>query len=143
MLKTLIQLLDENERFGVDDQTTLSSSDEEDNNMEIEPDPQKFKAKSSKFPQLQTCPVVWAFLKQNIKHVEGFSFPPCFMSNLSQGQQSALRNNTQNGQIIVKPADKGGNVVIMDRYHHVNMCDTILNNNEWYQQIPQDTLIDL
>lgn len=63
------------------------------------------------------------------------------MSNLTLGQQSALRNFTQNDQIVVKPDNKGGNVVIMDRDHYIKMCDTILNNHEWYQQIPRDTQI--
>lgn len=72
-LKTLIQLLDENDGFGADEQTiTSSSSDEEGNDMEIAFDSHKFKAISTKFPQLQTCLAVWAFLKQTIKHVKRF-----------------------------------------------------------------------
>lgn len=62
-LKTLIQLLDESERCDGDEQVILLSLDEGDANLEVDSEPLRFKAKSKKFPQLQTCPPVWAFLK--------------------------------------------------------------------------------
>lgn len=54
-LKTLIQLLDENERFGVDEQNVLSSSDEEDNNMENHTN---LKLNLPNFP---SCRFVWLY----------------------------------------------------------------------------------
>lgn len=39
---------------------------------------------------------------------------------------------------MVKPADKGGNVVIMDVDNYEVMCRDILNNREWYQPISKN-----
>lgn len=94
----------------------------------------------SQFPQLQTCPAVWAFLKQTMKIIENLSFPRHITGSLTQVQQSALTSIIQNDQIIVKPADKGVNVVVMYRNQHKQMCETILNH-EWYQQVSGDLLI--
>lgn len=137
-LKTLSQLLDENE--GSEDSTD-PLSDEENADTSVSPENCKFKAKSQKFPNLQTFPAVWAFLKQTRKQIENFSFPQQIKDNLSQAQHSALNNITQNDQIVVKPSDKGGNVVLMDKY--IEMCNKILRNQEWFYQFLMKNLSEL
>lgn len=117
-------------------------SDEEEPEIEISPEPSKFKAKSQKYPNLKTCPAVWAFLKQTKKQIEDLEFPSCTEDNLSQAQQVALTNIMHNGDIIVKPSDKGGNVVVMDKTQYITMCLKILNNQEWYQRVPYEKLIE-
>lgn len=134
-LKILIQLLDENESSG---DLTESTSEEEELDSEVAPEPWKFKVKSQKFPNLQTCPAVWAFLKQTKKQTENFLFSRHIEENLSQVQQQALQNIVQNYQIIVKPSDKGGNVVVMDKIQYIDMCNKILSNQVWYQQAPYE-----
>lgn len=42
--------------------------------------------------------------------------------------------------IIIKPSDKGGNVVVMDKNAYISMCYKILENQDWYQQVPHDKL---
>lgn len=124
-LKTLIQLLDENDTSDGAEHTALSSLDEEDPDTEMQPEPLKFKVKSQKFAELQTCPAVWAFLKQAIKQIESFSFPHHIVGNLTQAQQMSLTSIIQNDQIVVKPVDKGRTIVIMHRDQYIQMCEIV------------------
>lgn len=138
-LKMLIQLLDENEGYA----DSQDSSYKEEEVITATPIvPLKFKAKSQKFPNLQTCPAVWAFLKQTTKQIEGMQFPKRTINNLSLAQQSALKNLMEKEDLVIKPSDKGGNVVLMNREDYINMCLHILNNQEWYQQVPAQKLIE-
>ncbi|XP_073448827.1 uncharacterized protein [Aquarana catesbeiana] len=135
----LIQLLDENEGYA----DSQDSSYKEEEVITATPIvPLKFKAKSQKFPNLQTCPAVWAFLKQTTKQIEGMQFPKRTINNLSLAQQSALKNLMEKEDLVIKPSDKGGNVVLMNREDYINMCLHILNNQEWYQQVPAQKLIE-
>lgn len=63
-------------------------------------------------------------------------------SNLFRAQQETLANITRNDEIIIKPSDKGGNVVVMDKTQYIEMCNKILNNQEWYKLVPYDNLIE-
>lgn len=40
-----------------------------------------------------------------------------------------------NASIVIKPSDKGGNVVLMDNQFYKSMCRKILNNKDWYRSI--------
>lgn len=74
--------------------------------------PKKFKPKSWKFPDLMTCPAIWAFLQHSIKDLKRNHWqdlPP----NLTRNQQLALKQLQKSSDIIIKPSDKGGNIVIM------------------------------
>lgn len=57
----------------------------------------------------------------------------CNPNNLTfeENAQNFLRKNSS---IVVKPSDKGGNVVIMDNQDYVLMCLNILNNKNWYKK---------
>lgn len=37
--------------------------------------------------------------------------------------------------IIIKPSDKGGNIVVMSEVQNIGMCYKILKNRSWYKQI--------
>lgn len=104
-LKILIQLLDENEGLGVSND---AATDDDELDTEQASEPCKFKLKSQKFPNLQTCPAIWAFLKQTKKQIENFMFPKAMDNNMSRIQQQALAQITSNDELIVKPSDKGG-----------------------------------
>lgn len=79
-LKILIQLLDENEGSTESSELTI---DYEESDTELAPEPCKFKAKSQQFPNLQTCPAVWACLKQTKKQIENLTLPKSMENNQS------------------------------------------------------------
>lgn len=41
---------------------------------------------------------------------------------------------------MIKPSDKGGNLVIMDKSHYELMVFTLLNNREWYRKVSETHL---
>lgn len=49
-----------------------------------------------------------------------------------------LRQLANNNLITIKPADKGGNIVLLDNEKYINMCNKILKNLDWYRHIPAD-----
>lgn len=92
----------------------------------------RFKWKSRQFPDLLTCP---AFLHQSIidlKKKHGKKIPP----NLNRRQMQALKSLQKRTDMVVKPSDKGGNIVKMTQTHYQAMCHTILDNHKWYRPIP-------
>lgn len=57
------------------------------------------------------------------------------MHNLTQGQQKSLKHLQDNDDTTIKPADKGGNIVIMNKDHYKQMCMKILDNQKCYTKI--------
>lgn len=82
-----------------------------------------------------------------MKEIDSLLLTRQSISNLSQLQQQALTSLVQNDQIVIKSANKGRNVVVMDRNQYIDqyidMCQAILSNAEWYQLVPEDLLIEL
>ena len=66
-------------------------------------------------------------------------------NNLTKEQVKALRTLADNDQIVIKPADKGSSIVILDRHQYLLEGERQLNNQEHYKQLPrpiyQDTAI--
>ena len=55
--------------------------------------------------------------------------------NLPRGQQEALRSLQKDDSIVIKEADKGGSVVIMDREYYKCKINTMLNDNTYYSEV--------
>lgn len=53
-------------------------------------------------------------------------------TNLNFKLRKALQGLQNDQQLVIKPADKGGNTVVMDSTQYQTMCLKILNNTEWY-----------
>lgn len=97
------------------------------------PPPQTYKPESCYFPVLQGNPNIWAFTQQVIKEIQSTTWQKNYrLSNLSKSQQRALTTLKKNHDIIIKLADKGGNIVIMDFKKYQKMVMDILRNREWY-----------
>lgn len=60
--------------------------------------------------------------------------------NLSFRHRKAIRNLQCHPDLVIKPADKGGNVIDMDVPAYERMCLDILDNRHWYRPISK-TLI--
>lgn len=56
-------------------------------------------------------------------------------SKLEINQQRALKNLEENQGIVIKPFDKGGNVVLMNKDDYEKMCLKILKNRSRFKEI--------
>ena len=59
-------------------------------------------------------------------------------NNLTAEQRSALKTLAADESITIKPADKGGALVIMDTVDYEAACKKMLNNRIHYKEIQQD-----
>ena len=59
-------------------------------------------------------------------------------NNLSKSDMKGLKELKENEKIVIKEADKGGCVVIMDTSHYVNMVMMQLNDKKTYQTTKND-----
>lgn len=102
--------------------------------------PLSFRPKSRIFPLLNTNPNIWAFVQQTTKAIEDLNLKSQGHSNLSQTQKQVIKSLQINSEIIIKCADKGGNLVIMNTTQYEIMCKNILTNKKWYRPISKTVL---
>ena len=62
--------------------------------------------------------------------------------NLTPGQRQALKNLKTNENIIIKPADKGGAVVVQDKDDYINEANRQLNDPAFYSTLQSDPTND-
>lgn len=62
-------------------------------------------------------------------------------SNLTQLEQKALENLTNNDSIIIKPADKGGAIVVQNKGDYTQEALTLLSDSHTYKTIPNNLLL--
>uniref|UniRef100_A0A671PRP7 Uncharacterized protein n=1 Tax=Sinocyclocheilus anshuiensis TaxID=1608454 RepID=A0A671PRP7_9TELE len=61
-------------------------------------------------------------------------------SNLTHSEQEALDELCRNKDIVIKPADKGGGLVIMPRVLYNHEVFRQLENTSYYQALPSDPM---
>lgn len=98
--------------------------------------PKTYKPKSRSFPILQGNSNIWAFMIQVTKEIESTNLQQGSAPNLSKNFKQALHNLSSNKNIVIKPSDKGGNLVIMDTDQYERMCYDIILNKTWYRSVP-------
>lgn len=64
--------------------------------------------------------------------------PPTKCNNLTYGEFQALKNLRSNNDLVIKPADKGGAIVLMDRQNYINEGLRQLNNPQFYKEIKRN-----
>ena len=63
-------------------------------------------------------------------------------SNLTSDERLKLRYLSENRNLTIKGADKGGKIVIMDTAEYIEHCELLLNDREFYEKLHADpTLI--
>lgn len=67
----------------------------------------EYKPKTRAFLALQANPNIWAFTKQVTNEIQQNRWKGLSCSNLTLGQQEAIRSLQENPNIIIKPSDKG------------------------------------
>ncbi|CAH2222479.1 Hypothetical predicted protein, partial [Pelobates cultripes] len=78
------------------------------------------------------------FVKMTTETIESLPTPIIQQNNLSFGEQKAFKDLSNNKNIVIKPSDKGGNIVIMERETYVDMCLIHLNNSSCYRKLGED-----
>lgn len=63
--------------------------------------------------------------------------PKFRIDHLNPSQQEALKELQHIQDIISKPSDKGGNVVLLTTDQYETICQKIINNNHWYRRIDE------
>ena len=63
-------------------------------------------------------------------------------SNIDQIELDSIKGLKNNKDIIIKPADKGGATVIMDKKCYIDEALRQLNNKEYYREIPKPIFMD-
>ena len=61
-----------------------------------------------------------------------------FWNNLSDEQRKAIVDLANDDSIIIKPADKGGSIVIMNSDDYINACFDTLADPNFYEELPSD-----
>ena len=67
---------------------------------------------------------------------------PKDLPNLSSAELEALKNIKNNSNIVIKPADKGGCVVVMNRSSYINEGKRQLNDERYYKKIAEPLFSD-
>lgn len=58
--------------------------------------------------------------------------------NLSKNENDGLKSLIENENLIIKPSDKGGNIVLMDRPYYVKMVNDLLGDRTTYEILPNN-----
>lgn len=74
---------------------------------------------------------------------DGFYYLKNTTSNLTHAQRQSLRALKNNDSIIIKPADKGGMVCILNKQSYLKEAFRQLNNTKYYTPIPRSLKFDL
>ncbi|CAJ0942415.1 unnamed protein product [Ranitomeya imitator] len=64
-------------------------------------------------------------------------------NNMSRAEREAIDSLRSNKKLVIKPADKGGAVVVMDRQYYVEEIRSQLSDSNTYLQIPHDPTSDI
>ena len=74
------------------------------------------------------------------EEIKQLSTKPLTHSNLTPDEHTALKNLSHRQDIIIKPADKGGAVVVWDRNLYLQEAHRQLDDAKSYKALPQSTL---
>ncbi|XP_044142546.1 uncharacterized protein LOC122932281 isoform X1 [Bufo gargarizans] len=93
----------------------------------------KLRPKSNRMPPPLSSEHIDIFLQLVTRDLDqlGYVRPRSF--NLSVSEMEALRSLERDETIVIKPSDKGGNLVILDSLLYKNMCLDLLKDREGYE----------
>lgn len=98
--------------------------------------------KQSKWQPPTTFHTVEAFIKLVERDVSRIKWhlPHTYgrQNNFTRSEREALQNLEADTSIIIKPADKGGATVILDRSQYQNMVHQLLSDETVYEKVPCD-----
>ncbi len=81
---------------------------------------------------------VEAMISCNELHSSSLKTHSPLRQNLTKSERRAMRDLSKNPNIVIKKADKGSAVVIMDRDDYINEGMSQLNNTKFYRKVDHD-----
>ena len=75
-------------------------------------------------------------LKEYLKELD--KPQPNLKKNLKKQELKAMRELHTNKDIVIKPADKGGSIVIMNTTDYISKANRQLNNHNYYEKLQED-----
>lgn len=88
-------------------------------------------------PPLSDPSCVEAFRAKILQDLSLLNIHPC-IANCTPSELEALRHLEEDRQVTIKPADKGGNIVVLDSADYKLMCSRILEDRETYEKLTMD-----
>ena len=58
--------------------------------------------------------------------------------NLTKEEYKSIKSLRNNSHIIIKPADKGSAIIILDKQYYINEGERQLHNNHFYEETETD-----
>lgn len=87
--------------------------------------------------QIQLPPIIRKFFRANSYALKTHDWTCLDRPNVNKNDLKALNRLKNNRNIVIKPADKGSAIVIMDRKHYVWEATRQLNNEKHYKKLDQ------
>ena len=85
-------------------------------------------------------PEVEVYIHKCTKELKNLQLKPWRKSNLSSNEWKAIRSLQKRDDIVIKPADKGGAIVVWDRNLYIQDAMSQLNKQESYKVVTQHSL---
>ena len=80
---------------------------------------------------------VECYINKCLSEIRNLKLVPSKKSNLTSDESAALINLQKRDDIVIKPADKGGTVVVWDRKLYIEEAYKQLDNPNNYQKLTQ------
>ncbi|XP_070555267.1 uncharacterized protein [Ptychodera flava] len=97
-----------------------------------------FRKKSCFSPQINRDPFLETYIALVTEDIKKHKCTNYSKDNLKPHERQALTNLRKRNDIVIKPADKGSSIVIMNKSHYVSEAEKILNNPKHYKQLRSD-----
>ncbi|CAH2313286.1 Hypothetical predicted protein [Pelobates cultripes] len=98
----------------------------------------KLKPQSWFTPNLKDTPHVDLFVEMTTSDLTKMHLERPANNNLTTNERKALKVLKSLDNVIIKPADKGGNIVLLNRDMYVDMCMAHLSDASNYSVLPSD-----
>ncbi len=119
----------------------LSQSESSDSDLQFGPTPfdhHQFKDRSNFDPvDITSNQAIDTFQRTVSDAILTYNPEKCY-SNLNADERSGLKELISNTNLIIKPADKGSCIVIMDKDLYTQICSTLLSDTKFYKKTDED-----
>ncbi|CAJ0955519.1 unnamed protein product [Ranitomeya imitator] len=97
--------------------------------------PSNLFVKSKNFPALNLCPAVEVFTRLVSNEIQTIAQSQRYKNNLSKEERMALEELRSWDDVVYKPADKGGNLVVWPVDMYVRQAHKLLKNETCYKRL--------
>jgi hypothetical protein len=99
-----------------------------------------YKPKSTCEPPPGKCGALESYIEAVQSNIESLLFQRSYIpDNLSKAERTALQSLKDRDDIVIKKADKGSTVVVLDKDSYIAEANRQLSNERFYQKLDTDT----